>query len=79
MFNSLVEPEENGCSRRIHQGHQICMYKDSLAQVKTSDGCSDYSRRDAGLHHGSDPSPLLLIIAVSALAIELGSKPLESL
>ena len=53
--------------------------QNSLTQVKTSDGCSDCFRRDAGLRRGSNPSLLLLIIAVSALAIELGRKPLEAL
>ena len=55
------------------------MYKDSLTQIQTRDGCTDYFRIDVGLHQGSALSPLLFIIIMDVLASELGSKPPESM
>ena len=52
------------------------MYKDSLIQIQTRDGCTDYFRVDVGVHHGS---ALLFIIIMDVLASELGSKPPESM
>ena len=57
------------------------MYKDSLTQIQTRDGCTDYFGIDVGLHQGSALSPLLFIIIMDVLASELflGSKPPESM
>ena len=55
------------------------MYKDSLTQMQTRDGCNDYFRIDVGLHQGSALSPLIFIIIMDVLASELGSKPSESM
>ena len=55
------------------------MYKDSLTQIQTRDGCTDYFSIDVGLHQGSALSPLLFIIIMDVLASELGSKPPESM
>ena len=55
------------------------MYKDSLTQIQTRDGCTDYFSIDVGLHQGSALSPLLFIIIMDVLASELVSKPPESM
>ena len=55
------------------------MYKDSLTQIQTRYGCTDYFRIDVGLHQGSALSSLLFIIIMDVLASELGSKPPESM
>ena len=51
------------------------MYKDSLTQIQTRYGCTDYFRIDVDLHQGSALSPLRFIIIMDVLASELGSKP----
>ena len=55
------------------------MYKDSLTQIQTRDGCTDYFSIDVGLRQGSALSPLLFITIMDVLASELGSKPPESM
>ena len=55
------------------------MYKDSLTQIHTRDGCTDLFRIDVGLHQGSALSPFLFIIIMDVLASELGSKPPKSM
>ena len=55
------------------------MYKDSLTQIQTRYGCTDYFSIDVGLHQGSALSPLLFIVIMDVLASELGSKPPESM
>ena len=55
------------------------MYKNSLTEIQTRDGCTDYYRIDVGLHQGSALSPLLFIIIMDVLASEPGSKPPESM
>ena len=57
------------------------MYKYSLTQIQTRDGCTDYFRIDVGLHQAqrSALSPLLFIVIMDVLASELGSKPPESM
>ena len=55
------------------------MYKYSLTQTQTRDGCTDYFRIDVGLHQGSALILLLFIIIMDVLASELGSKPPEAM